>query len=243
MSVLKKVVVLVLLLLCSVSLFLFAYDNSLSSYLSSSSFSSFMSVLKDSRQSRSSVDKAYENFLQENPSGYGRARGVYLYGIYLLDVKDKSQLKPLQTEVGNIEAALPEGIEKDSLALDRIMFNAAYDKTLSNGMKLLDGIKEYTRKWGNEVNALIIDAWRHINTPDFMGGSSKKALEAFLLLLPFVEGMVAEQKFSLFKGICTCYMDQKAWKDANVYYEKAAEIYPHEMELLEMGEKIRKKLK
>lgn len=223
---------------------LFALDNSLEKYQKAEPYEKLLAVIKDGRYSQEEVKAAYEEYKKAVPTGYGASRGCYVYGLYLIDMKDKAGYKAILEEAEMIRLSLTDEFEIDTQVVDVHCLIGAEERTMSAGLKLTEVLKEYYEKWKDkEVYAILTEAWRYINTPNIAGGSNKKALEIFDELLPYEDSLTTEFRFSLYKGYITANYNKKNWKEAYDYCLKANELFPYEPELMEYNEKLKKKMK
>lgn len=237
----KKTFAFALLLTLSISLFAFTdsllqFDTSLWLALDES--------VKCNREVEEVMDN-YNRYIGQDLTSFERARAEYVLCRYYAD---RSDLEKAKEHMERQRAVLDEDpIESEVLRtigeMDYSASRTYVEKNLSSGLENSNLTKKAFNDFPDEVYMTVVNAWRLIYTPQIAGGSNKNAIKILEPLLDKIETLSIGNRYSIYGALSMAHYNRKDYEEGMEYLEKAFSIYDGEIALLELKDKLRKKLK
>ena len=189
------------------------------------------------------VEECYWEYISRDITPYERARAEYNLCRYYADrgESDKSRAA-MAREKEALEDT--KGMEAPLALMAEMDYSAAVtylEKSLSTGLENSNLTKKAYKEYPEEVYMVVVNAWRLIYTPQIAGGSNKNAIK---ILEPLLEEKLSKGNlYSIYGALAMAHYNRKDYKIAMEYLDKAFAIYDGEITLLDLKDKLEKKLK
>lgn len=166
------------------------------------------------------------------------------YHLEVAPKKNSKRAKELISYAYDIYEALEKaGVDEDLLSplyfCCLTMDYLAHPLSISKGLESVSVIDDAYERNPTELAVANLYAARRLNAPAIGGGDAELAFGIYTSLLEFIESKADSlevapwERFDAYSGIAKCYAKRNDRKNAVLYYEKALEIYPGNVAVIE----------
>ncbi|MGN1163263.1 MAG: hypothetical protein ACI4S4_00510 [Candidatus Ornithospirochaeta sp.] len=191
------------------------------------------------------VSECYSSYTEGDITVFERARAEYVLCRYYSDRGDYE--KAMEHMEKQKETLSTSSIESEVLSLiaemDLSSSKTCVEKDLSSGLENSNLTKKAFKEYPEEVYIAVVNAWRLIYTPQIAGGSNKNAIKNLEPMIADIGSYSVGNQYSIYGALAMAHYNRKDYKEAKEYLSMAFEIYDGEPTLLDLGEKLEKKLK